>query len=93
LDPQSFSDINSIEDADLAKDELIDLRTKKILQLEFNSKSAEEFWCFLREAYPHLVKQAMEALIPLATIHLCKLEFSTLAKKKSKLITVFRQDL
>uniref|UniRef100_A0A7M4F4W3 Zinc finger BED-type containing 5 n=1 Tax=Crocodylus porosus TaxID=8502 RepID=A0A7M4F4W3_CROPO len=48
-------DINCIEDVNLAKDELIDLRTKN-LQLEFNSESLGEFWCSLREAYPRLVK-------------------------------------
>jgi hypothetical protein len=62
-----LSDINCIEDVDLAKDELIDLRRKISLQLEFNSKSPGEFRCSLREAYSRLVKVALEALIPFAT--------------------------
>uniref|UniRef100_A0A7M4E8X6 DUF4371 domain-containing protein n=1 Tax=Crocodylus porosus TaxID=8502 RepID=A0A7M4E8X6_CROPO len=60
-----LSDINYIKDIDLAKDELIDLRTKNLLRLEFNSKSLGEFW-------------SMEALIPFATIYLCKSGFSAL---------------
>jgi hypothetical protein len=41
-----------------------------LLQLEFNSKSLGEFWYSLREAYHHLLKQAMQALIPFATTYL-----------------------
>ena len=79
-----LSDINCIEDVDIAKDELIDLRTKNLLQLEFNSKSLGEFWCSLREAYPRLVKRAMEALIPFATTYLCESGFSALVTMKTK---------
>jgi hypothetical protein len=38
----------------------------------------------LREAYPRLVKQAMEASIPFATIYFCELGFSTLVTIKPK---------
>jgi hypothetical protein len=82
MDPQSFfSNINCIEDVDLTEDELIDLRTKS---LEFNSESLGKFWCSLREAYTHLVKRAMEALIPFATTYLCESGFPTLAAMKTK---------
>jgi hypothetical protein len=73
-----LSDINCIEDTDLPKDELIDLRAKNLLQLEFNSKSLEEFWCPLREAYPRVVKRSIEVFIPFETIYFCELGFSTL---------------
>jgi hypothetical protein len=38
-----LSDKKCIEDVDPAKDELIDLRTKNLLQLAYNSKTLENF--------------------------------------------------
>jgi hypothetical protein len=61
-----LSDINCIENVDLANDGHIDLRTENLLQLEFNSIGPEEFWCSLREAYPCIPNRAMEVLIPFA---------------------------
>jgi hypothetical protein len=85
MDPQSFlSDINYIENADLAKDGHIDLRTGNLLQLDFNSKGPEEFWYSLREAYPRIVNRAMEVLIPLATTYLSESGFSKLVTIKTK---------
>jgi hypothetical protein len=78
-----LSDINCIENVDLAKDGHIDLRTEN-LQLEFNSKCLEEFWCSLREAYPRIVNRAMEVLIPFATTYLSESGFSTLVTIKTK---------
>jgi hypothetical protein len=40
-----LSDINCFEDVDLTKDEVVDLRTKNLLHLEFNSNSLGDFWC------------------------------------------------
>jgi hypothetical protein len=54
-----FSDMNCIENVDLAKGGHIDLRTENLLQLQLNSKGPEEFWYSLREAYPRIVKRAM----------------------------------
>ncbi|GFT76191.1 protein ZBED8 [Nephila pilipes] len=45
-------DIDCIEDMDLAKDELIDLKTKSLLKMDFDTKTLGEFWSSLREAYP-----------------------------------------
>ncbi|XP_042203602.1 protein ZBED8-like [Homarus americanus] len=59
-----LADIDCMSDEDLAKDDLIDLKTKEMLRNEFNSKSLGEFWCALTQAYPRLVKRAMGALIP-----------------------------
>ncbi|XP_042217593.1 protein ZBED8-like [Homarus americanus] len=66
-----LADIDCISDEDLAKDDLIDLKTKEMLRNEFNSKSLGEFWCALTQAYPRLVKRAMGALILFATTYLC----------------------
>jgi hypothetical protein len=56
-----------------------------LLQLDFNPKSLGEFWFSLREAYPCLVKRAMEALFPFAAIYICEPGFSTLATIKTKI--------
>jgi len=79
-----LADINCITDADLAKDDLIDLRTKEMIRHEFNSKSLGEFWCSLTQAYPRLAKRAMGALIPFATTYLCESGFSALVTIKTK---------
>jgi hypothetical protein len=79
-----ISYINCIENADLAKDGHIDLRTENLLQLEFNSKGLEEFWYSLRGTYPRIVNRAMEVLIPFATTYLIESGFSTLVTIKTK---------
>jgi hypothetical protein len=48
-------DINCVEDADLAKDELINLMIKTYCSWSLTQKNLREFWCFLIEAYPRLV--------------------------------------
>ena len=77
-------DMNEIDDSDLAKDDLIDLRTKEMLRLEFYAKELEEFWCSLKHSYLHLSKQAMRALIPFVTTYLCESGFSALVTIKTK---------
>jgi hypothetical protein len=65
-----LSDINCIENVDLAKDGHIDLRTENLLvQFEFYSKGLEEFWYSLREAYPRIVNRGMEVFIPFAATY------------------------
>ncbi|KAI6648614.1 Protein ZBED8 isoform X1 [Oopsacas minuta] len=78
------TDVNSIDDSDLAKDDIIDLSTKEMLHCEFDSKSLGEFWCSLTQAYPRLAKRAMKALIPFATSYLCESGFSGLVNIKTK---------
>ncbi|KAI6656166.1 hypothetical protein LOD99_1510 [Oopsacas minuta] len=77
------TDVNSIDDSDLAKDDIIDLRTKEMLHCEFNSKSLGESWCSLTQVYPRLAKRAMKALIPFATTYLCESGFSGLVNIKT----------
>ena len=76
--------LDAVCDDDLVKDYLIELRTMQMLRSIFNSKNVAEFWCFLTQAYPRLVKRAMVALIPFATLYLCKSGFSTLLAIKTK---------
>ena len=68
-------------DDDLAKDDLIELRTMQMLANNFNSKNVAEFWCSLTHAYPNLVKRALVALLPFTTSYLCESGFSAYAIK------------
>ncbi|VVC39986.1 Hypothetical protein CINCED_3A012406 [Cinara cedri] len=45
-------DLNTIDDSDLVKDELIDLRLKEMTRQYFQTKNVIEFWCSLTKAYP-----------------------------------------
>jgi hypothetical protein len=51
-----LSDINCIEDVDLTRDELIDLRAKTYYNWSLNQKNLGEFWYSLRESYPRLLR-------------------------------------
>ena len=76
-------DMNDINDEDLIKDDLIDIRSKAVLRAEFNAKAVCNFWCSLGQAYPPIVKCAMSILIPFATTYLCESEFSVLLSIKT----------
>ena len=54
--------INSIDDEDPNKDDPIDLRASKLLQIEFNATSLENFWCSQQHSYQSLAKQAISRL-------------------------------
>ena len=79
-----LADLDAVCDDDLAKDDLIELRTMQMLRNDFNSKNVTEFWCSLTHAYPRLVKRAMVTLLPLATSYLCESGFSALVAIKTK---------
>ena len=77
-------DLNSIDDKDPNKDDLIDLRASKFLQIEFNATSLENFWCSQQHSYQSLVKQAISALIPFAITYRSEAAFSALVTMKPK---------
>lgn len=77
-------ELDNIDDSDLAKDDLIDLRTREILRSVFNCNTLIEFWSAQLDSYPRLAKRAVLALIPFATTYLCEAGFSTLLTIKSK---------
>ena len=77
-------DIDCLDNTGFAKDELIDLRTKSLLKMDFDSNTLAKFWSSIRNAYPLLVKRAMEALIPFASVYLCEAGFTTLVTIKTK---------
>ena len=77
-------DLNSMDDEDPNKDDLIDLRASKLLQIEFNATSLENFWCSQQHSYQSLAKQAISTLIPFATAYRSEATFSALVTIKTK---------
>lgn len=77
-------DMSSVDDDDMAKDDLIDMRAKEMIQHEFQTKNLGDFWCSMMEVYPILAKQALQSIIPFATTYLCEAGFSTLLVIKTK---------
>jgi hypothetical protein len=73
-----------MDDADMQKDDLIDLQSKTLLKQGFSNQNLGEFWCSQIAAYPVLAKKALSALIPFATTYLCEYGFSTLVSVKTK---------
>jgi len=79
-----FMDLNTIDDSDLVKDELIDLRSKEMARHDLQTKNLIEFWCSLTKAYLRAVSRTMTFLIPFATTYLCEFGFSTMVTIKTK---------
>ena len=77
-------DLDNIDDSDLAKDDLIDLRTREVLRSAFSCNTLIEFWCAQLDSYPQLAKRAVLTLLPFATTYLCEAGFSTLLTIKTK---------
>ena len=77
-------DLNSIDDEDPNKDDLIDLRANKLLQIEFNATSLENFGCSQQHSYQSLAKQAISTLIPFATTYRSKAAFLAFVTIKTK---------
>jgi hypothetical protein len=73
-----------MDDADMQKDDLIDLQSKTLLKQGFSNQDLDEFWYSQIAAYPVLAKKALSVLIPFATTYLCDSEFSTLISLKTK---------
>ena len=76
--------METVDDSDMAKDDLIDLRHKELLKSEFQSKDLGEFWCSMMEPYPVLAKKALQSILPFVTTYLCESGFSTLVTIKTK---------
>ena len=77
-------DLTSINDEDSNKDDLIDLRASKLLQIEINAASLENFWRSQQYSYQSLAKQAINTLIPFATTYRSEAAFLALVTIKTK---------
>ncbi|XP_077291308.1 zinc finger BED domain-containing protein 5-like [Arctopsyche grandis] len=53
-----------------AQEELIDIRSGNLLEVEFNEKSISEVWLRRQQEYPAIGKEALVTLIPFATTYL-----------------------
>ena len=61
--------LDEIDDNDLAKDELIDLRNNKQLKIKSDAIDISTFWfwCEVVRTYPTLSKRAWSVLVPFTT--------------------------
>jgi hypothetical protein len=83
--PNPFAfNLDSMNDADMQKVDLIGLQSKALLKQGFSNQNLDEFWCSQIAAYPVLAKKALSALIPFATNYLCETGFSTVVSVKTK---------
>jgi hypothetical protein len=81
--PFTFN-LDSMDDADMQKDDLIDLQSKTLPKQGFVNQNLDEFWCSQIAAYPVLAKKALSPLIPFTTTNLCESGFSTFVSVKTK---------
>jgi len=83
LDPFIYN-LDSMDDSNLLKDDLVQLRTNGRNQMEYETVSLENFWCAQVMSYPLLAKIALQHLVPFATTYLCEMGFSSLVHIKTK---------
>ena len=76
--------LDEIDDNDLAKDELIDLRSNKQLKIKFDAIDISTFWCEVGATHSTLSKRAWSVLVPFTTTYLCEAGFSTMVQIKDK---------
>lgn len=75
----------TINEANLAtklKENLLDLSSDGMLQLEFKFVNLDTFWLKRKSEYTTI--EALKCWIPFATSYLCELTFSSMAQIKSK---------
>ena len=82
-DPFLFN-LDSIEDGDMAKDELIELKGNQKVKMEFDSMELTTFWCHQLKVFPLLTERALNVVVPFVTTYLCETGFSTLLHIKTK---------
>jgi hypothetical protein len=75
-----------MDDDNQLKDELIELKSKAMLQKAFETKSADAFWSSheVRIGFPALASEAIVKFIPFVTTYLCESGFSTMLIIKTK---------
>ena len=66
------------------KDNPIELRTNRVFEMQFESKTLEQYWCLAMDMFPKLCEKALSVLILFATTYLCESGFSALLSIKTK---------
>lgn len=85
LNPYSYNlDYTCMSDDEKLKDDLIELRTNRVLEMQFESKTLEQYWCLAMDMFPRLCEKALSVFIPFATTYLCESGFSALLSIKTK---------
>lgn len=76
-DPFLFN-LDSMDDNDMMKDDLVELQTNDRIPMEFEKMQLDMFWCAQFKTFPQLAGRALEVLVPFSTTYLCEGGFSTL---------------
>ena len=76
--------LDEIDDNDLAKDESIDLRSNKQLNIKFDAIDISTFWCEIGATHMTLSKRAWSVLVQFTTTYLCETGFSAMVQIKDK---------
>ena len=78
--PDEIANISKLQE------QLIDIQNDQILRYDFQQKkeSLSSFWIKVYQEKPILGGEALKALLPFATTHLCEAGFSALAVTKTK---------
>ena len=88
MDSQPFTvPVEAIDDNDLVKHELIDLRSNNQLKIKFEAVDIDIFWCVVAATHPTLGKWASTVLVPFLTTYLCDTGFSTMVQMKGQVLT------
>ncbi|XP_043926792.1 zinc finger BED domain-containing protein 5-like [Protopterus annectens] len=66
------------------KEQLIDVKTDRSLQLKFNSVNLAQFLLEVEAEHPDIGEKAIEVLLPFCTTYLCEKAFSAMTSIKSK---------
>lgn len=72
MNPYSYN-LEKMSDDEGLKEDPIDLRTNQALEMQFESKTLEEFWC-AAQMFPRLGEKALSVLIPFAQHTLANLD-------------------
>ncbi|XP_074857376.1 zinc finger BED domain-containing protein 5-like [Carettochelys insculpta] len=66
------------------KEEFLDVRNDRTLELKFREIPLDQFWLQVRNEYPLISNQAILVLLPFSTTYLCELCFSSLSLIKNE---------
>ncbi|XP_068235481.1 protein FAM200C-like [Palaemon carinicauda] len=75
---------DDVDDGGSIKEDLIDRRHNRGIQMEFTNSQLDHFRASQLEAYSALATEALGVLVPFATNYLCQQEFSCLLHIKTK---------
>jgi len=79
--PCSFNLDKMSGDGELREDR-IELRLNRAIEMQFESKTLDEYWCSAMVMFPRLRESALVVLIPFATTYLCEHSFIDLRRNQ-----------